>query len=127
MWLVENRGIVTRMGYERDFLIGSNSFILGIDGQLRSAHRRLIEQLASTVKQVIIWTDVDEAGLIIAKEVGETVRKYQVITKWIVPPLEVVLNIEEFQSRYERAIEVKKEEQEQEIGGVILWKKWINP
>lgn len=127
LWLVENRAIVTRMGYERDFLIGSNSFILGIDGQLRSAHRRLIEQLASTVKQVIIWTDVDEAGLIIAKEVGETVQKFQAITKWVVPPLEVVLNIEEFQSRYERAIQVKKEEQEQEIGGVELWKKWINP
>lgn len=127
LWLVENRGIVTRMGYERDFLIGSNSFILGIDGQLRSAHRRLMEQLASTVKQVIIWTDVDEAGLIIAKEVGETVQKFQAITKWVVPPLEVALNFEEFQSRYERAIQVKKEEQEQEIGGVELWKKWINP
>ncbi|MBP2243113.1 hypothetical protein J2Z40_003701 [Cytobacillus eiseniae] len=127
LWLVENRGIVTRMAYEKNFLTSSKSFILGIDGQLRSAHRRLIEQLVSNVKQVIIWTDVDEAGFIIAKDVGETVEKSQAVTKWVVPPLEVVLNLEEFQSRYEGAIQVQKEEQEQEIGGVERWKKWISP
>ncbi|WP_110928855.1 toprim domain-containing protein [Bacillus massiliglaciei] len=127
LWLVENRGIVTRMGYEKDFLIDSKSFVLGIDGQLRSAHRRLIEQLVSNIKSVIIWTDVDEAGLIIAKEVGETVQRFQVSCKWVVPPLETVLNLEELQLRYEKAIQVQKEEQEQEIGGVELWKKWISP
>ncbi|MBB2483005.1 DUF2399 domain-containing protein [Bacillus sp. APMAM] len=127
LWLVENRGILTRMAYEKDFLLDSKSLVLGIDGQLRSAHRRLIEQLVSNVKQVIIWTDVDEAGLTIAKNVGETVEKCQVIIKWIVPPLEVVVNVEEFKSRYEKAIQVQKEEQEQEIGGVEQWKKWISP
>jgi len=127
LWLVENRGIVTRMAYEKDFLIESKSFVLGVDGQLRTSHRRLIEQLVSNVKKVIIWTDVDEAGLTIAKYVGETVQKYKVITKWVVPPLEVVQNVEEFQAQYEDAIKVQKKEQEQEIGGVELWKKWISP
>lgn len=126
LWLVENRGIVTRMAYDLDFLIDSKSFVLGIDGQVRSAHRRLIKQLVSNVKQVIIWTDVDESGLIIAKDIAQTVQKYQVITKWVVPPLEVVLYLEEFESRYISAIQNQKEEQEQEIGGVALWKKWIS-
>lgn len=126
LWLVENRGVLTRMAFEKNFLIGSKSFVLGIDGQIRSAHRRLIEQLASNVKQVIIWTDVDEAGLVIAKVAGETVQKCQIITKWVVPPLEVALNFEEFHLRYERAIQVQKEEQEQEIGGVELWENWIS-
>lgn len=126
LWLVENRGIVTRMAYEKDFLIESKSLILGVDGQLRSAHRRIIEQLAANVKQVIIWTDVDEAGLHIATEIGESTLQRQVLTKWVVPPLEVVLNLEEFQSRYEKAIGNQKEEQEQEIGGVDQWKKWIS-
>ncbi|MGN7940974.1 DUF2399 domain-containing protein [Virgibacillus sp. 6R] len=126
LWLVENRGVVTRMAYEKNFLIDSKSIVLGIDGQLRSAHRRLIEQLVLQVKQVIIWTDVDEAGLIIAKAVGAIAQRYPVLTKWVIPPLEVVQKLEEFQSRYERAIDVQKEEQEQEIGGVELWGNWIN-
>lgn len=127
LWLVENRGILTRMAYEKEFLIESRSFILGVDGQLRSAHRRLIEQLVSNVKQVIIWTDVDEAGLIIAKDIAQIVQKNQIIIKWVVPPLEVIHHLKEFESRYEMAIQHQKEEQEQEIGGVDLWKKWISP
>ncbi len=65
LWLVENRGVLTRMAYEHDFLVETNSFVLGIDGQVRSAHRHLVENLSSCVKQVIIWSDVDEAGLTI--------------------------------------------------------------
>lgn len=126
MWLVENRGILTRMAYEKDFLIESKSFILGIDGQLRSAHRRLIEQLSLNVDQVIIWTDVDEAGLIIGKGAAETVQHGQAKIKWVVPPLDIVRDIEDFEARYIAAIHHQKEEQEQEIGGVERWRKWIN-
>lgn len=31
-----------------------------------------------------------------------------------------------FEIKYRRSIQMSKEEQEQEIGGVELWKKWIN-
>ncbi|WP_068675127.1 DUF2399 domain-containing protein [Oceanobacillus sp. Castelsardo] len=125
LWLVENRGVLTRMAYEEEFLLDSRSFVLGIDGQLRSAHRQLIGNLVPFVKQVIIWTDVDEAGLTIAKEVFQVTKNEQVLTKWVVPPLEIVTDIEQFEARYKQSIQDRKEEQEQEIGGVGYWKNWI--
>ncbi|KKE78471.1 DUF2399 domain-containing protein [Bacilli bacterium] len=127
LWLVENRGVLTRMAYEEEFLLDSKSFVLGIDGQLRSAHRQLIGNLVPFVKQVIIWTDVDEAGLTIAKEIFQLTENEQVLTKWVVPPLEIVTDIEEFEIRYKQSIQAGKEEQEQEIGGVRYWKNWIKP
>lgn len=126
LWLVENRGILTRMAYEKEFLKSSNSFILAIDGQLRSSHRQLIEYLLADVKQVIIWTDVDEAGLIIGNDVAKIVLPRRVMVKWVVPPLEVVTDQMDFEAEYTAAIKLKKEEQEQAIGGVEHWQKWIN-
>ncbi|MUV37854.1 hypothetical protein JNUCC1_01660 [Lentibacillus sp. JNUCC-1] len=125
LWLVENRGVLTRMAYEKDFLINSKSLVLGIDGQIRSAHRRLITQLAPHVKQVIIWTDVDEAGLTIAREAAGILVKEGITTKWVVPPLEIVTTLEQFEQRYIQSIQINTEEQEQEIGGVQHWKTWI--
>lgn len=126
LWLVENRGILTRMAFEKDFLIESNSLILGVDGQLRSGHERLIESLVPSVEQVIIWTDVDEAGLTIANELTRIVDSSSFLTKWVVPPLEIVTNWCDFEKRFKVAINKREEEQEQDIGGVIQWKKWIN-
>ena len=126
LWLVENRGVLTRMAYEEQFLLDSKSYVLGIDGQLRSAHRQLIKSLVPFVKQVIIWTDVDEAGLAIAKDVASVTHNVQVVTKWVVPPLEVVTNMEQFEAHYQQSMQAGKEEQEQEIGGVKQWEKWIN-
>lgn len=127
LWLVENRGVLTRMAFEEEFLLDSKSFVLGIDGQLRSAHRQLIGNLVPFVKQVIIWTDVDEAGLTIAKEIYQVIQREQVLTKWVVPPLEIVTDMEQFEARYKQSIQARKEEQEQEIGGVGYWKDWIKP
>src|SRR5699024_130753 len=126
LWLVENRGILTRMAFEKDFLIESNSLILGVDGQLRSGHERLIESLVPSVEQVIMWTDVDEAGLTIANELTRIVDSSSFLTKWVVPPLEIVTNWCDFEKRFKVAINKREEEQEQDIGGVIQWKKWIN-
>lgn len=126
LWLVENRGVLTRMTYEEEFLKDTKSFVLAVDGQVRSAHRQLISQLVTCVKQVIIWTDVDEAGYLIAEQLYKLTQDGHVLTKWIVPPLTVETGWENFASKYQHAIENNKEEQEQEIGGVELWKKWIN-
>ncbi|GAB2566207.1 DUF2399 domain-containing protein [Gracilibacillus alcaliphilus] len=125
LWLVENRGVLTRMAYEQDFVKESNSLVLAMDGQLRSAHRQLIHDLAACVQQVIIWTDVDEAGLVIAREAFQLTLSSQIIIKWVVPPLETVSSFEQFEARYQQAIRSSKEEQEQEIGGVQQWKTWI--
>lgn len=126
LWLVENRGVLTRMAYEEEFLRGTKSFVLGVDGQVRSAHRLLISQVVTCVSQVIIWTDVDEAGYLIAEQLHKLTQDEHVLTKWIVPPLTVVTEWETFANKYQQSIQMRKEEQEQEIGGVELWKKWIN-
>lgn len=65
LWLVENRAVLTRMAYEEHFLPATNSLLIGVDGHVRSGHRRLIQQLlihSSSLRQVLIWTDHDEAG-----------------------------------------------------------------
>ncbi|MFA9459131.1 hypothetical protein ACERJO_20610 [Halalkalibacter sp. AB-rgal2] len=126
LWLVENRGVLTRMAYEEEFLRDTKSFVLGVDGQVRSAHRQLISQLVACVSQVIIWTDVDEAGHLIAEQLYKLTEDENVLTKWIVPPLTVETEWGTFASKYQQSIQMSKEEQEQEIGGVELWKKWIN-
>lgn len=126
IWLVENRGVLTRMAYEIDFIKASKSFILAIDGQLRSSHRQLIQYLMKNVKQVIIWTDIDEAGLVIAKDAADLVRASNTKIKWVVPPLDVTTNQMEFEDKYQTAMKINREEQEQEMGGVEWWKKWID-
>lgn len=126
LWLVENRGVLTRMAYETAFLQETKSFVLSLDGQLRSGHARLITQLVRSADQVIIWTDVDEAGLVIAKDVYKTVRPSCQKVKWIIPQQAVVTSLEQFERAYHAAIQTKKIEQEQEMGGVEDWRKWIN-
>lgn len=126
LWLVENRGILTRMAFEMDFLKETNSLVLGIDGQLRSSHRRLMKQLFMDVEQVIIWTDVDEAGLVIGSHLAELIKGYEVTAKWVVPPLEVVTSLEAFRNAFERALELRATEQEEQIGGIDRWKKWLS-
>lgn len=126
LWLVENRGILTRMAFETDFLTITNSLVLGIDGQLRSSHKRLIRQLLMNVEQVIIWTDVDEAGLIIGNYLAELIQEYDVAAKWVVPPLEIVSSPELFRAAFKQALDVRSAEQEEQTGGVELWKKWID-
>lgn len=126
LWFVENRGVLTRMAYETAFLQATKSFVLSLDGQLRSGHARLISQLVRSAEQVIIWTDVDEAGLVIAKDVYKTVQPFCQKVKWVIPQQGVVTSLEQFEHAYQTAIQTKKTEQEQEMGGVKDWKKWIN-
>ena len=76
--------------------------------------------------QVIIWTDVDEAGLTIAKELSNVVEGADSRKKWVVPPLNIATDIKQLEQIYEQSILRAKEEQEQEIGGADYWRKWIN-
>lgn len=125
LWLVENRGVLTRMAYEEEFLQRTKSIVVGVDGQVRSGHRRFINQLSNCVNQIIIWTDVDHAGLLIGTELFETIKHSKANIKWVIPGLEIVSSYDVFEKEYLKAIETEKVEQEQQIGGVGLWKKWI--
>ncbi|MDT3427029.1 hypothetical protein J2Z22_002563 [Paenibacillus forsythiae] len=72
LWLTENRAVLTRMSAEPDFLLNSGSLIIGLDGQLRSGHRKLIKDVLTgsrSIGQVIVWCDGDKSGLDIARSV----------------------------------------------------------
>lgn len=78
LWLVENRGILTRLSAERGFLEKTGSLIACVDGHLRSSHKMFIRQLLQTsqIRQAIFWSDYDESGLLIAGEIAEAVNAY---------------------------------------------------
>lgn len=120
LWLVENRAILTRMATESVFLRESNSFVLCLDGQIRSAHKQFIKQLlGSSIQQVLIWTDYDEAGLTIAKKAVQLLPcPYKIIGRNSQMFADIV--------SYEQWLQHENHhEQEQQLGGVEEWKEWM--
>lgn len=121
IWLVENRAILTRMATETSFLQCTNAFILCLDGQIRSAHKTLIRQLVTT-QTVIIWTDFDAAGLTIAKH---AVRLINTPYKIIARDHRIFSDIEAYEKMLLNELEIAEHEQEQQLGDVEQWMKWI--
>ncbi len=128
LWIVENRGILTRVASEKGFLEEMSVLLVCCDGHVRSAHRHFIEQVMknknSPLKQVILWTDYDQDGMMIAHELFQIVKPTQKI-KWINPVGEVLYHWDDYASQMEDFLQTEKMEQETETGDVALWKKWI--
>ncbi|MGE8000342.1 DUF2399 domain-containing protein [Lysinibacillus sp. NPDC093190] len=121
IWLVENRAILTRMAKETSFLQRTNSFILCLDGQIRSAHKMLIRQLVAT-QTVIIWTDFDVAGLTIAMHAVQMINTpYKIIAR----DNQTFSDIEAYKKWLLGELEIAEHEQEQQLGDVEQWMKWI--
>lgn len=122
LWLVENRAVVTRMAKETAFLKDTHSFVMGVDGQLKGAHRKLIRQLfqQSNIEKVLIWVDYDQAGQIIARDLVHLVEGV---------PYRLIGNEGNVFTTYEAYMEwsktIKHAEQEMTLGGVDEWRKWI--
>ncbi|WP_338651836.1 DUF2399 domain-containing protein [Lysinibacillus sp. Y5S-8] len=118
LWLVENRAILTRMAVETEFLRQTNSCIVCLDGQIRSAHKQFIEQLLqSAIKQTIIWTDTDNSGITIAKYAAALVKGS---VKIVGRDYKLYHSIESYAAQVQEA-----HEQEQQLGGVEQWIKWM--
>ncbi|MDN4608152.1 hypothetical protein [Sporosarcina highlanderae] len=122
LWLVENRGVLTKMAAEKDFLIETSSLVIGVDGQIRGAHRKLIQQLceSSSIQQVVIWVDYDNAGTIIARELSNLVEGLSSL--FIGNEGNVFTDAEAYSQWVET---VQHAEQEMTLGGPIQWKEWI--
>ncbi len=128
LWLVENRAILTRLAKAEHFLKETQSLIICVDGHLRSAHKKAISQILSNslVKQVIIWCDYDPDGLQISKEIHIAVNHYdKLILKWILPDQQVISDWNQYEHFLTNFLISSKMEQEQMVGGVGQWKKWI--
>lgn len=127
-WLVENRAVLTRMAAEKNFLKETNSLVLCVDGHLRSAHKQFIGQVLtnSSIRQVIIWSDYDSAGLQIAKEIYDKVSEHHKGTiKWISAYQTVITNWAEYEQHMDHFLKNNRMEQEQVLGGANDWKRWI--
>lgn len=132
LWLVENRGVITRFAYEKDFLKSTNSLVIGVEGQLKSAVKRFIRmvfQNSSSIEQVLIWTDYDEAGVTIANAIYEVlieeIHKNRSI-KWIVPVVaRVVKGKEIYNQRMKDYLRKRSGEQEEGMEGVNEWLRWM--
>lgn len=128
LWLVENRAILTRMAAAGQFLKATNSLIICVDGHVRSAHRKAISQILdnSHIEQVIIWSDYDPDGLQISKEMHTAVTNHNELTiKWVLPDQQVSYDWNHYEQYVLYFLENSKMEQEQMIGGVELWRKWV--
>lgn len=131
IWLIENRAILTRFAAEGEFVKNNRALVIGVDGQLRSGHIRLIQQLLQgvTIRQVLIWTDYDEAGLIIARHLHSVVKEAcndRVTTKWICHEHSVVTDFKQYE-KYMHDLLLKDERIEQELilGSESDWERWI--
>ncbi|SEK75369.1 hypothetical protein [Paenibacillus sp. OK003] len=139
LWIVENRAVVTRMVAEPDFLMRSDSLVLGIDGQLRGGHRKFIADVLTHSKhleQVVVWCDIDDAGFVITKNVESLLQSHTaLITKWILP-ISSANQREQFQGEAHQwaSFETEMEkrlalghagEQEAEMGGAERWMSWL--
>ncbi|MFF2447909.1 DUF2399 domain-containing protein [Neobacillus sp. NPDC058068] len=128
LWLVENRAILTRMAATEYFLKETNSLIICVDGHLRSAHKNAIVQILdnSAIEQVMIWCDYDRDGLQISKEIHEAVPNHNNLTmKFVLPEQQVICDWYQFEQYLMDFLENDRMEQEQMMGGVEHWKKWI--
>jgi hypothetical protein len=128
LWLVENRGVLTRISAEPHFLQETNSLIICVDGHLRSAHKHFIRQLLlnSRIQQTIFWSDYDEAGLQIAGEMVQSLMGHAVRHKWICPDHSIITNWSEYQYNMESLLQYSKSEQEIVLGEANDWRRWIN-
>lgn len=128
LWLVENRAILTRIAAAGHFLRETHSIIVCVDGHVRSAHRKAISQILanSSIKQVMIWCDYDPDGLQISKEIYAAVKQHNELSiKWILPDQQMMNDFNQYEQEVLHFLEHSHMEQEQMMGGVELWRKWI--
>jgi len=139
LWLVENRAVLTRMVAESRFLSSSDSLVVGIDGQLRSGHRKLISDVlthSEQVQQILVWCDVDDSGFVISKNIQALLQSITTLNvKWVLPiPSAMhreqfqreVLSWEAFEIEMEKRLSLEAAgEQEAEMGGVDRWTSWL--
>ncbi|MDS9473102.1 DUF2399 domain-containing protein [Sporosarcina pasteurii] len=123
LWLVENRAVLTRMAMEVPFLEDTQSIIIGVDGQIKGAHRKMIQQLCGngSIQKVLIWVDYDKAGDVIARDLVNLIGKL---------PFRIIGNEGNLFATYEAFVDwsqtVPHAEQEMTLGGEEHWRKWIS-
>ncbi|UQZ34851.1 Toprim sub domain-containing protein [Paenibacillus sp. PK3_47] len=128
LWLVENRAVLTRISAEHHFVQDTASLIACVDGHLRSSHKKFIQQVlkSGSIKQVLLWSDYDEDGLLIAGELADAVMDFPVTVKWICHNHSMITSWQEYQEYMKALLLTTRLEQEQILGGAGEWRRWIH-
>lgn len=139
LWLVENRAVLTRMVAEANFLKDSDSLVIGLDGQIRAGHRKMIADVlvhSKQLSQVLVWCDTDHAGLIIARHVQALLHSApQIKVKWILsdrgkihdtPSKNDIYTWQVYEAAMMNRLSAEETgEQEAEMGGAERWMQWL--
>ena len=128
LWIVENRGILTRIAAQSNFLQNENVLMVCSDGHIRSAHRNFISQILhnSDLEQAIIWTDYDQDGTVIAQDLFQIIEKQVKVIKWIGPGGDILYDHNKYMVEMSEFLEQNKMEQEEMTGDESQWKRWID-
>ncbi|HEY4390444.1 MAG TPA: DUF2399 domain-containing protein [Paenibacillus sp.] len=128
LWLVENRGILTRIAADQHFAKKSDCLIICVDGHIRSSHKMLIHQLVanSSINQVLMWSDYDEDGFGIAREMMVAASASKLMLKWICHDHQIITNWMDYQTYMKKLLQESSLEQEQVLGGYKDWNRWID-
>lgn len=127
LWLVENRAMLTRLSTEVAFMKETASIVICLDGNIRSSHQKFVQQISesASLTQVIIWTDYDESGLVIARDAYQLIPQLPV-TKWVASDGTIYRHFEAYADWLQQQLLIVKREQEEVLGDEKQWRKWIN-
>lgn len=115
--LTENRALLLKM-YKTGWLARQpHLLVVGLDGRLRGAHRRLLQELGQAAgRNFYVWVDTDAAGQSIAAAVAGILPG----TLFVLPPGQLC-SFEEWWSRLQHDPALSNMEQEEYLGEPPLW------
>lgn len=116
--LTENRALLLKM-YKTGWLARQpDLLVIGLDGRLRGAHRRLLQELGQAVRNFYAWVDTDAAGQSIAAALAAILPG----TLFVLPPRQLC-GFEEWLSRLQNDPALCNVEQEEYLGEPSLWNR----
>ena len=97
--------------------------VIGIDGQLKRGHRRLLQTLVKQNSDLdyFTWVDTDPAGVVIAGKLNEILPKMRVIISGADSPSSFLF--EDWLQELNKYDENKKREQENSLGNSDIWNR----
>lgn len=119
----ENRALLLKMYSSGWVARRPDVLVIGIDGQLKRGHRRLLQTLVkqNSDLEYYTWVDTDPAGVVIAGKLNETLPRMHVIISGADSPSSFLY--EDWLQELNMYDENKKREQENSLGNSDIWNR----
>lgn len=119
----ENRALLLKM-YKTGWLKNEKVLVIGVDGQVKSAHQHILGLLAQAKLKFFIWPDTDNAGMIIGKKLKEILPDAElVLVDYLNKDILTVPSYKQWAFTLASNQSFKDREQENFLGDPILWEK----